>query len=297
MNQTVRAILLSVGIILFIALLWYIRTVIGYVLIAGVLSILGRPIMHFFESKKIGRRNLPSGLSALFTLVILLALFAGFFTMFVPLVQDEATVISQIDQDKFEQGLAEPMEDLGDWMEEKGMLPENQSKDQFAKSIIQNMLGYVKVSDVFNFFLEQIGNVAIALVSILFIAFFFLKDRSMIFRTIYSLTPDTKKDKVHDVLKSTKKTLTRYFIGIAIQVSLITFIITFGLTIFGVKHAFLLGFLAGVVNIIPYLGPIIAGFFGVLIGITGNLDGDFYSETIPLLIKIRVGVLICAITG
>ena len=286
MNQTVRAILIAAGIILLVFVLWYIRVIIGYVLIASVLSIVGRPIMHFFEARKLGNRSLPSSISALLTLVVLIGIFAGIIGMFIPLVQEEASVISNIDQETFEEGLAEPMDDLGNWMESKGMLPENTSKEEFMRRSVENLLGYIKVSDVFNYFLEQIGNVLIGIASILFIAFFFLKDRSMILRVIYALTPDKNREKMQDVLRNTKKTLTRYFIGIALQITLITLLITIGLSIFDVKHAFLLGFLAGVVNVIPYLGPIIAGFFGVLIGISGNLDADFYSDTVPLLIKI-----------
>lgn len=282
MNKTVRAILLSVGIIGAIFLLWYIRSVIAYVLIAAVVSIIGRPLMHYLEYKK----KVPAALSAVTVLLVFLIALSGFVMIFIPLVQDEATAISQIDQEQIQNSLNGPMDDFGSWMEKKDMIPEGTTKEQFIKNQSGKLLSYVKVSDVFNYFLSQIGNMAIGLMSILFISFFFLKDRSMIFRTIYSLTPDKNRNRMHEVLKKTKATLTRYFIGICIQITLITLIVTVGLTILGVKHAFLIGFLAGVVNVIPYLGPMIGAFFGILIGITGNLDLDFYAETVPLLIKI-----------
>lgn len=282
MNKTVRAILLSVGIVGAIFLLWYIRSVIAYVLIAAVVSIIGRPLMHYLEYKK----KVPAALSAVTVLLVFLIALSGFVMIFIPLVQDEATAISQIDQAQIQKSLDGPMDDFGSWMEQKDMIPEGTTKEQFIKNQSSKLLSYIKVSDIFNYFLSQIGNMAIGLISILFIAFFFLKDRSMIFRTIYSLTPDKNRERMHEVLKKTKVTLTRYFIGICIQITLITLIVTVGLTILGVKHAFLIGFLAGVVNVIPYLGPMIGAFFGILIGITGNLDLDFYAETVPLLIKI-----------
>src|SRR5690606_9949139 len=222
MNQTVRAILIAAGIILFLGILWYIRVVIGYVLIAMVLSIIGRPIMEFIEGRKVGKRIIPSSISALLTLLVLIVIFAGFIGMFIPLVQEEASVISNIDQEKFEQGLAEPMGDLGSWMDDKGMLPAETSKEDFMRNAIKNMLSYIRVSDIFNYFLRQIGNVFIGIISILFIAFFFLKDRNMILRVIYSLTPDKNRERMQTVLRNAKITLTRYFIGISIQISLIT---------------------------------------------------------------------------
>ncbi len=271
----------SLLIVLAGVVLWYIRSVIAYVLIAAVISIIGRPIMHFLESKKI-----PSGLSAVMTLLAIMVVIVGVVSIFIPLVQDEAQNISQIEQSTIEQSLNGPMEDFGTWLEDKGMIPEGETKETFMHTQSQKLFGYIQVSEIFNFFFAQIGNVFIGLMSVLFIAFFFLKDRSMIFRTIYSLTPEKNRSRIHEVLLNTKKTLTRYFIGICIQISLITLIVTVGLTLLGVNHAFLIGFLAGLVNVIPYLGPIIGAFFGVLIGITGNLELDFYSETVPLLLKI-----------
>jgi predicted PurR-regulated permease PerM len=53
-----------------------------------------------------------------------------------------------------------------------------------------------------------------------------------------------------------------------------------------IENAFLIGFLAGIINVIPYIGPIIGATFGVIIGITTNLDLDFYSQIIPLSFKI-----------
>lgn len=284
MNQLVRAILISVAIVASLFVLWYIRSVIAYVLISVVISILGRPIMHFFESKKF-----KPGLSAAFTLLILVLIMMGFFSLFVPIIQEEARIVSNIDQSVMQEALNDPISDFGIWLDDKGMIPEGETKDSFMKKKSADLFNYMKVSDLFNFFFAQIGNMFIGLMSILFITFFFLKDRSMIFKTIYSLTPDKNKGRIHEVLVKIKNTLTRYFYGICIQISLITLIVTVGLSILDVKHAFLIGFLAGVVNIIPYLGPIIGAFFGVLIGVSGNLEVDFYVETVPLLLKI-VGV-------
>ena len=54
------------------------------------------------------------------------------------------------------------------------------------------------------------------------------------------------------------------------------------------KNALLIGFFAGVINVIPYLGPIIGGIFGILITISSNLDVDFYTQMLPLLIRVVI---------
>ena len=52
------------------------------------------------------------------------------------------------------------------------------------------------------------------------------------------------------------------------------------------KNALLIGFFAAVINVIPYLGPLIGAVFAIFITISSNLDLEFYSEMMPLLLKV-----------
>jgi len=53
----------------------------------------------------------------------------------------------------------------------------------------------------------------------------------------------------------------------------------------GFHNAWLIGFFAGMVNIVPYLGPWIGAGFGVLMTITANVDMDFTTQILPMLIQ------------
>ena len=121
---------------------------------------------------------------------------------------------------------------------------------------------------------------------LLFITFFFLKEKKLYSDLLLSLTPESKSDQVFNVIKNTKQLLSRYFIGIIFQISIITIVVSTGLSILGIKNAILIGFLAGIINVIPYIGPIIGAIIGVIICISTNLDLDFYSQIIPLSLKI-----------
>lgn len=108
---------------------------------------------------------------------------------------------------------------------------------------------------------------------------------------ILTATPHRFSDKMASVLTTTKQLLTRYFIGIIIQISLITILLTAGLSILGVEYAFLIGFLAAIINIIPYLGPIIGMLVGLVVGLTAQPEIDFYTELLPLASKM-IGVFL-----
>jgi len=61
---------------------------------------------------------------------------------------------------------------------------------------------------------------------------------------------------------------------------------TIALSLLGVKNCLLIGMFAGLMNVIPYVGPLIAAAFGILIGVTSNLELEFYTQLLPLVYKI-----------
>lgn len=286
MNRSVRAILVSLLIVLFVILLWYIRTVISYVLISAVLSIVGRPIMRFIEGRKVLRWKVPSSVAAGLTLVGMLMVFVGLFSMFVPLVVDEATYISEIDPERVKEAWAEPISDIQTWLTNNDLISEDKSEQELVDETVNRAFEVISFTDIFSELLNQLGNILIGLFSILFITFFFLKDRRLLYDLIYALAPDEQVHRLQKVLQQARHTLQRYVLGVLLQITMITVIVSIGLSIVGIKNALLIGFLAGIINIIPYLGPLIGGTVGLIIGITSHLELDFYSEMVPLMLKI-----------
>ena len=80
--------------------------------------------------------------------------------------------------------------------------------------------------------------------------------------------------------------LTRYFGGIVIQMTIITVFVSGLLGVLGVENALLIGFFAALINVIPYVGPLIGAAFGLIITISSNLDLEFYTEMLPMLLKV-----------
>ena len=75
----------------------------------------------------------------------------------------------------------------------------------------------------------------------LFISFFLLKDGQIINQIITSLSPEKYLNKVKTIVVETKDLLSRYFIGVLVQVTVVVLVITIGLSIAGVKNALLIG--------------------------------------------------------
>jgi len=134
-----------------------------------------------------------------------------------------------------------------------------------------------------------LGNILVALFSITFITFFFLRDDKLFYNIVMTLTPTKFEANARRILHSSKIYLTRYFVGLIIQSLVVFILIASGLLILGFgANSWLIALFAGIINIIPYIGPIIGMLFGMLIGITTNLSVDPGFDITPMLIQLFI---------
>ena len=70
---------------------------------------------------------------------------------------------------------------------------------------------------------------------------------------------------VEDVLLNTKKIIQSYVIGLFFEFIIISILNSLGLLIMGIRYAFLLGVIGALLNLIPYLGAIIAASIYMII--------------------------------
>ncbi|MFT6334668.1 MAG: putative PurR-regulated permease PerM [Halioglobus sp.] len=145
-----------------------------------------------------------------------------------------------------------------------------------AKTNLYEFLNPSVIPQLFKSVIGTLGSFLIGLMSVLFISFFFLKEQGL-FNTILSgVLPDKHEKNVFQAVSESSTMLIRYFIGVLAQVTTITIFVTITLSILGVKNALLIGFFAALMNIIPYVGPIIGAVFASVITISSNLELPFY---------------------
>lgn len=142
------------------------------------------------------------------------------------------------------------------------------------------------IPKIFSTFIGFFGNILVAIMSILFIAFFFLKEQGLFNNMITSVLPNQYEGQTFTAIDQSSKLLIRYFVGVVVQIMIITIFVSLALSILGVKNALLIGFFAALMNIIPYIGPILGASFAVLITLSSNLALPFYDEMLPLLFKV-----------
>jgi predicted PurR-regulated permease PerM len=286
MKGTLRNILIFFGILLLLACVWYFRNIVVYILVSGVLSIMGRPLVDLLCRIRIRKWVFPRTLSALITLIIIWGIIITFFSVFIPLVTTQINYLSTIDSDKIVQIVAGPMNKVENLFR---TLNKDISKDLSIQDFIAGKVaGVLNINMIQNFIsslISILGNVLVGIFSITFITFFFLKDQRLFFESILMWVPDKYVDNVTRALYSVKKLLTRYFIGIVIQSTCIMILITTGMTIAGIdfQQALVMGLILGILNVIPYVGPWIGLFIAIIMGVASHINQDFTLVVVPLV--------------
>jgi predicted PurR-regulated permease PerM len=110
----------------------------------------------------------------------------------------------------------------------------------------------------------------------------------MFLQFIVTLVPNQYEEAVKNTLEDTVYLLQRYFQGVLLQMTVITVFITIALSIIGLQNAFLIGIIAALLNLIPYLGPILGAGFALAITLVTNSELPFYDVMLPLLFKVGV---------
>jgi predicted PurR-regulated permease PerM len=77
--------------------------------------------------------------------------------------------------------------------------------------------------------------------------------------------------------------LPRYFQGILIEMLILMGYLLVTLSLFGVPNSVLIAFVGALMNIVPYVGPLLGGFFGLFITVCSHIEADFYTVTFPLM--------------
>ena len=264
-------------------LIWNLQTLIVYVLISGIISIIANPLVDYCDKIKYKKISIPRGLSAILSLVLTWGIIIGIMSIVIPIFSDQVSVLSNLDYDKIWQKIQEPISSFDAQLRYFGVLTGDGAHSvDVLKGRIKEMLNISDLALVFSSIINGLGNLFVAFFSISFISFFFIKEKGMFVNILFALIPSNYKSESSAVLAKSKTLLSRYFLGVLLQISIIFMLLFTSLALFGVKSAFLIAIFAAIINIIPYVGPFIGAFVGILIAITTGLDTIPFNELLPL---------------
>jgi predicted PurR-regulated permease PerM len=294
MKEIYKYVLFILGCLIIGLAIWYFQSIVAYILISFVLSLIGSPVVHFLKRIKIRKYQLPNGLCAGIALLLIILIFGMFFRFFIPIITQEAQKLSAIDTHQLLQALNTPINKINNLINQIAQNGSQFSLFDILGNKIKSVINIGLFTNLLGSAATVLGNIFIALFSISFITFFFLKDENLFGEGILLLVPTKHEEAAKRVLYATKHLLMRYFVGIGGQIAGIILLVTVGLSIVGlnIKTSLVIALFAGIVNVIPYVGPLIGSLFGIIIGIASKVQEVAPSELIPLLTYILIVFII-----
>jgi predicted PurR-regulated permease PerM len=272
-----------------IVFVYLFTNVVIYLIISLVLALLGMPIVNIISKIKIGKFTVNDSIAALLTLCFFFGVLYVIGVTFLPPLISQITFLSNSNFHDVMDNVFIYYPSIKDSLSSLG------SEDQIITSVVQQgnrFLNFQNVSSIFNNTISYTGSFLGGLFSVLFITFFFLKDGKMVVKALILIAPSSYEKEMIDIYRTSRKMLSKYFTGLFIDMILVSFIVTFMMWIFGIKNALVIGCLAGVMNVIPYIGPIITLFFAAFLGISGCIEYNQYeliTSTITKILVILIG--------
>jgi len=257
------------GLAAIVALCWYFKNVLIYIVIAFVVSLIGRPVMKLFRKIRIGKKHVPDWLSALLTLVLIIGFLTLIITQLIPMVTNIVRDASVLNAKNYLE--SNPVDMVNDWM--IGLFPSLGSDFDVVAVIMEKLKELVSFSSVSGF----VGSVAslvssafVGLFAVVFISFFFLKESNLFERIVCALVPDRIEKTMTTTLNDIKQLLSRYFVGLLLEmlgVALIDFLGLWLIARLDFGYAIGIAVIAGILNVIPYVGPLMGEAIGVVLGV------------------------------
>lgn len=228
----------------------FFSTLFSPILIAGFLYYMLNPLVEWLQAK--------ANLSKNWSVAAVLLFFIGMFIFFVSLIIPN--LIKQMGQ--LIQNLPQFIKAVEDWTGQLFSHP--LVKDLDVQSYLDKMdlsLGAIVrkvingVSSGLGSFVGVFANVTIVVVTVPFMLFYMLKDGDRLVPMIEKYLPAQSKDEILMLLHKMSQTISKYISGQAIECTFVAVGTMIGYKIIGVEYAFLFGIIAGITNMIPYVGP------------------------------------------
>ena len=279
-NGILRAVAIIVLVVVGLYTLYLLQSVIVYLIVSLVLTLMGKPLIQFFHRRL---RIKSRSLCVILTMTIFILLALSVFSLFIPLLVSQGKNLSGLNIDLLKNNLDDLIQQT---LSKIGLNPEEYS---FG---VQEILNFIDIPNFLNSFISFISDFGVGAFSVLFISFFFMKDGEKILFALLSTFPSHRKRKLKTSIFKINNLLSRYFVGLILQITILFVIYTIVLLIFGVENAFIIALLCAMLNLIPYIGPMISFVLMALLTMSSNLQNDFMSVSLPTTIYVLIGFLV-----
>ncbi len=259
----VKLSIITMGVLAFSYILYIGQGILIPLIFSTIIAILLNPVVNFFTGKGINRIVAIS--LVLFATIILL----GALTYFIYSRLDVFTESFPQLKEKFSALFSNTVNQLSDSL-------------HISKTKIHSWIEKIKVEGmnsgtvVIGQTLLSIGSVFVLVLLIPVYVFMILFYKPLLLEFISQLFQKNKQPVVAEVLSETKTLVQSYLVGLMLEAAIVAALNSAGLLIIGLDYAILLGIIGGLLNIIPYVGGLVATALPMLIALATKSPLDAF---------------------
>ena len=259
------------AIALIFAFMWVAKSLLVPLFFSFLVAILLHPVVRFLE-----KRRFPRALAAVITLLGFMILLGGICFFF-----SHQVVRLSKDLPSLQEKVVEKWENIQDWISDKYHITNTQQTayvNKSASGILNSAMNSVATTFM--------GIAEIVLLTIFFFifTFFMLQYRRLLMKFVVELFDHEHNDKVKEIITRIRSLINSYVLGLLIEMCVVATIIFISLIIIGIKYALLISIIAGVLNIIPYLGIYTSMALALIITAATNSTGHVVAVGVVFLV-------------
>lgn len=245
---------------LLIALLYVGQTILAPLLMSLLFAILLRPVVRFLNIKL----RFPHVIAVLIAVVIFVLLIAGI----VLFVSNQIGTISN-EWETIKSNLETHYHHLQKWAKQTLNISYKEQEKYIKQATNNSMEGK---SGVVGNTISNFTEMVFSAILIPFYTFLILLYRNLFMRFLSKLVKPQNQQKLQDILVNVKVAIQSFLVGLLFEMGIVSTLTTVGYMIIGVPYALLLGVITGLLNLIPYIGILIAGILSIIATLTISTD-------------------------
>lgn len=279
-----RALFITIGVGLLVWFFLAIKMVIVYLLLAGIFTLMGKPLVSWLHLKL----KFHKTVAAVFTLFIFLVLLSSLFYLLIPLFIEQGKNLSFLNEDYFKQNTSILIQETNSFLKDKGI----DLEDYLSDINLFSVFNFDSFKTILNSVINIFSQITIGIFSTLFITFFLLKENNILTQLVRNIINEKHQQNALNSAIAIKRMLSRYFIGLLIQIGILFLFYWITLSILGIPNASVIALLCALLNLIPYVGPLIGIFLMLTLSLIGIIGLDFDTVLVPtgLYIMIWYGI-------
>jgi predicted PurR-regulated permease PerM len=279
--------------LILVGLGWLFSNIVLYFVISLIFSSLLRPVTDYLSDIYFFQIKLPRVLAVFISFIILISILTLFVLLFIPLISEQIRILGSLDLEKLLGYFTKTIASIENFVIR--VLPIERQPGFLSEALQENLFNFLEqleVSYIINFTIQFSTAFFVAVLAVVFITFFLLYERGLLRRNIIQLIPNKYFELTITALHKVEKLLSNYLLGLSLQIFSIFSLTALGLTMAGINYALTIALFAALVNVVPYIGPVVGTVFAIVVGLSTTNLPDIPDASLFALIKILLVFII-----